>query len=47
MIANKSALSYSKPTLPSLPDFCNSFLKGKNQLNSVNTTFRNKIKSCY
>ena len=36
---NKRGLFYSKPTLLSLPDFCNSFSKGKNQLNSVNTSF--------
>ena len=40
--ANKRGLFYSKPTLPSLPDFCNSFSKGKNQLNYVTARFRTK-----
>ena len=40
--ANKMGLFYSKPTLPSLPGFCSSFSKGKNQLNYVNAPFRTK-----
>ena len=44
--ANKMGLFYSKPTLPSLPDFCSSFSKGKNQLNYVNALFRTK-KKCF
>ena len=38
---NKRGLFYSKPTLPSLPDFC-SFSRWKNKSNSVNTNFRTK-----
>ena len=41
---NKRGLFYSKRTLPSLPDFCNSFSKWKNQLNFVDTSFRNVCK---
>ena len=44
--ANKRGLFYSKPTLPSLADFGNSFSKGKYQLNYVNTRFRTK-KKCF
>ena len=40
---NKRGLFYSKPTLPSLPNFCNNFSEWKNQLNSVNTSFRTPL----
>ena len=42
---NKKGLFYSEPTLLSLPDFCNSFWNGKNQLSSVNASFR--AKKCF